>query len=137
MAQEACLSLFDLDSNLDKSLKEIFNKYAKATEGKSTEIIDIYGSRNGERDGITSHQEDLLEGLCNATDTTLGKMFKDEHKALGVSVTDVSEVREVGGVSVKRSIYPKKDSHPLPDCTLCDCNFAQCIRISCPTGPHH
>ncbi|CAB9524883.1 expressed unknown protein [Seminavis robusta] len=90
--------------DLPTELKEIFNKYAKATEGKSTDIIDIYGSRNGERDGISAHQEDLLEGLCNATDVTLGEMFKSEHETLGVTVTDVSEVREVGGGTAKGGV---------------------------------
>ena len=69
--------------NLPKDLREIFNKYAQETEGKSNQIIDIYGSRNGERDGITKHQGDLLEALCNATSNTLDNMFAQEQKDLG------------------------------------------------------
>jgi hypothetical protein len=80
--------------NLPKDLREIFNQYAAETEGKSNQIIDIYGSRNGERDGITKHQEDLLEELCNATSNTLDKMFGIEHKYLGVTSNDVSTVSQ-------------------------------------------
>jgi hypothetical protein len=80
--------------NLPKDLREIFNTYAAETEGKSNQIIDIYGSRNGERDGITKHQEDLLEALCNATSNTLEDMFGKEHKELGVTAKDVSTVTE-------------------------------------------
>lgn len=65
--------------NLPKQLRVVFTEYATRTEGKSNSIIDIYGSRNGERDGITGHQEELLEELCNVTGTTLENMFGAEH----------------------------------------------------------
>ena len=87
------------NSLLPKELKGIFVDYAARTEGRSNQIIDIYGSRNGERDGITAHQEELLENLCNETSYTLGDLLKEEAAMLSKSLTD-GEMHETDHVCI-------------------------------------
>jgi len=71
-------------NTLPLQLQDIFTDYANRTEGKSSDIIDIYGSGSGEQSGISAEQQNLLEGLCNATNYALQSLFKDEAERLGV-----------------------------------------------------
>ena len=93
----------DGDGTLPAELQKVFVDYATKTEGRSKQIIDIYGSRNGERNGITAHQEQLLEDLCNETSVILDGLFSEEAKMLGQTAMTESTMREVDhhDVSIK------------------------------------
>jgi len=62
-------------SSLPSELHSIFVAFANDTNAQTGEaVIDIYGSRNGERDGINSVQGHALENLCNATTVVLDEL---------------------------------------------------------------
>ena len=88
-------------TSLPEPLQAVFRDYAEKTDGRNNQIIDIYGSRNGERNGITARQEELLENLCNETSVILDGLFSEEAKMLGKSVLAESTMKEVSHVSIR------------------------------------
>lgn len=111
-----------IGSDLPRALSDIFTEFAEKSDGKSTKIIDIYGSGPGERDGVTKAQEEMLEELCNKTAAHIDSMFKDEHDRVDHGPPQGHKEPKGGGVK------EEKDK-PVSSCTCCSVVFAT-IRMS-------
>lgn len=70
----------EIGQSLPKDLKSVFTDYAEKTDGKSNQIIDIYGSGPGEGDGVEKIQLRMLDELCNETAVAIDALFKEEHE---------------------------------------------------------
>lgn len=114
------------NTNLPKQLKAIFVDYAARTEGKSNKIIDIYGSRNGERDGITAHQEELLEDLCNVTSVTLHELLHKEEEHLDKGLEGVGEMHEEDHTEAPATTAPAVVHH-APKKVMVNTSFTMTI----------
>jgi hypothetical protein len=95
---------------LPKELKDIFTDYAEKTDGKSNQIIDIYGSGVGEADSVEVAQLRMLDQLCQDTSSQIDAMFEAEHARVDPDAKE-GAVGTSGTVSLY--VYSSHKSVPL------------------------
>jgi len=130
-----------IHNTMPKELRELFAKYSGLTEGKSNQIIDIYGSRNGERDGISGKQESYLEELCNSTNVEIDNLFADQAAAEGENVTELEEcleeiIDEEEGQRYLLGIIPRPRRRRTAGCPSA-AEVAEKKVVKQPKGPVH
>lgn len=105
----------EFGTNLPKELKDVFADYAEKSEGKSNQIIDVYGSGDGEGNSVCVGQLRMLDELCRDTEGKIVAMFDDKYERLGHQAPPGMQPGESDGAAVTSDSSADEPSHNSSD----------------------